>query len=125
MLVSSNGPPLVNQWSTTLFMSRTTQPGVTVGRILIQRDESLPMKLAVLFYTKLPTDITNYMVMLVDPMVATAGSAILATTVLQVPGRWQLLQAACSGTEGPSAQYLRVTSCSDPGELSNKVHSSH
>ena len=92
-------------------MSRTTQPGVTVGRILIQRDESLPMKLAVLFYTKLPTDITNYMVMLVDPMVATAGSAILATTVLQVPDRCQTGARQVAALTGRLLRYCG-TQCS-------------
>ena len=66
-----------------LTMSRIIQPGVTMGKILIQRDETLPEKPAVLFYKKLPENITDYLMMLVDPMVASAGGASKAITVLQ------------------------------------------
>ena len=78
---------------------RTLQPGVSVGKILIQRDESLPDKPAKLYYKKLPPSIRDSFVMLVsprkplfscllqvDPMLATAGSALRAIRVLQDSG---------------------------------------
>jgi uracil phosphoribosyltransferase len=53
---------------------------VRIGKILIQRDEetSLPK----LFYDKLPEDIHDRYVFLLDPMLATGGSAMMATDVL-------------------------------------------
>ena len=52
---------------------RQLQPGVKVGKILIQRDESSESKTPVLYYKKLPKDIADCFVILVDPMLATAG----------------------------------------------------
>lgn len=51
-------------------------PEAKTGKILIQRNEktSLPK----LFYTKLPRIQCNSTVILLDPMLATGGSAILA-----------------------------------------------
>lgn len=63
---------------------RYLQPGVSVGKILIQRDESKPDKPAVLYYKKLPKNISDSYVILVDPMLATGGSAIRALEVLKV-----------------------------------------
>eukprot|EP00824_Muranothrix_gubernata_P002650 TRINITY_DN13209_c0_g1_i2.p1 TRINITY_DN13209_c0_g1~~TRINITY_DN13209_c0_g1_i2.p1 ORF type:complete len:293 (-),score=46.95 TRINITY_DN13209_c0_g1_i2:108-986(-) len=53
---------------------------VRIGKILIQRDEetALPQ----LFYVKLPADVSDRFVLLLDPMLATGGSAIKATEVL-------------------------------------------
>ncbi|KAG9247888.1 uracil phosphoribosyltransferase [Calycina marina] len=53
---------------------------VRIGKILIQRDEetSLPK----LFYDKLPEDIAERWVLLLDPMFATGGSATMAVDVL-------------------------------------------
>jgi uracil phosphoribosyltransferase len=53
---------------------------VRIGKILIQRDEETA--LPKLFYEKLPEDIADRYVFLLDPMLATGGSAILATEVL-------------------------------------------
>ncbi|KAH3687619.1 hypothetical protein WICPIJ_001429 [Wickerhamomyces pijperi] len=53
---------------------------VRIGKILIQRDEETA--LPKLFYEKLPEDIEDRYVFLLDPMLATGGSAILATEVL-------------------------------------------
>lgn len=51
-----------------------------IGKILIQRDEvsSLPR----LYFAKLPEDIASRWVLLLDPMLATGGSAIKAIEVL-------------------------------------------
>lgn len=61
---------------------RKLHPGIKVGKILIQRDETSKDKHAVLYYKKLPKDISDCFVLLVDPMLATGGSLICATDVL-------------------------------------------
>ena len=48
---------------------------MSVGKILIQRDESTKEKEAKLFYCKLPPNVTDKVVILCDPMLATGGSA--------------------------------------------------
>lgn len=53
---------------------------VRIGKILIQRDEETAQ--AKLYYSKLPEDIANRWVFLLDPMLATGGSAIKAVEVL-------------------------------------------
>lgn len=53
---------------------------VRIGKILIQRDEETA--LPKLFYEKLPDDIADRYVFLLDPMLATGGSACMAVQVL-------------------------------------------
>ncbi|KAJ1962270.1 Uracil phosphoribosyltransferase, synthesizes UMP from uracil [Dispira parvispora] len=53
---------------------------VRIGKILIQRDEETAQ--AKLYYAKLPADIASRYVLLLDPMLATGGSAIRAIEVL-------------------------------------------
>jgi len=53
---------------------------VRIGKILIQRDEETSQPR--LFYDKLPEDIANRWVLLLDPMLATGGSALMAVDVL-------------------------------------------
>ncbi|KAJ1929680.1 Uracil phosphoribosyltransferase, synthesizes UMP from uracil [Tieghemiomyces parasiticus] len=53
---------------------------VRIGKILIQRDEETAE--AKLYYAKLPSDIASRYVLLLDPMLATGGSAIRAIQVL-------------------------------------------
>ncbi|KAH9887735.1 PRTase-like protein [Cubamyces lactineus] len=57
---------------------------VRIGKILIQRDEETAQ--AKLFYSKLPQDIAQRYVLLLDPMLATGGSAIKAVEVLKEHG---------------------------------------
>lgn len=57
---------------------------VRIGKILIQRNEETSKPK--LFYDKLPSDIANRWVMLLDPMLATGGSAIMAVEVLKSKG---------------------------------------
>ncbi|EAW14657.1 uracil phosphoribosyltransferase [Aspergillus clavatus NRRL 1] len=57
---------------------------VRIGKILIQRDEETCQPR--LFYEKLPTDIANRWVLLLDPMFATGGSATLAVEILKSKG---------------------------------------
>ncbi|KAK5166762.1 Uracil phosphoribosyltransferase, synthesizes UMP from uracil [Oleoguttula sp. CCFEE 6159] len=53
---------------------------VRIGKILIQRDEETSKPR--LFYEKLPEDISERWVLLLDPMLATGGSALMAVDVL-------------------------------------------
>ncbi|KAI8370701.1 uracil phosphoribosyltransferase-domain-containing protein [Radiomyces spectabilis] len=53
---------------------------VRIGKILIQRDEET--HLPKLFYAKLPNDIASRYCLLLDPMLATGGSAMKAVEVL-------------------------------------------
>ena len=55
--------------------------GVRIGKILIQRDEETAQPK--LYYSKLPQDISSRYVLLLDPMLATGGSAAKAIDVLK------------------------------------------
>ncbi|KAG6072755.1 Uracil phosphoribosyltransferase, synthesizes UMP from uracil [Claviceps sp. LM220 group G6] len=57
---------------------------VRIGKILIQRDEDTAQPK--LFYDKLPEDVADRWVLLLDPMFATGGSAIMAVQVLIARG---------------------------------------
>ena len=57
---------------------------VRIGKILIQRNEETTKPK--LFYEKLPPDIADRGVLLLDPMLATGGSAIMAVEVLKGKG---------------------------------------
>lgn len=57
---------------------------VRIGKILIQRDEETCKPK--LFYDKLPEDIAERFVLLLDPMFATGGSATMAVEVLMSRG---------------------------------------
>ena len=53
-------------------------PGVAIGKVLIQRDESTAEKRPVFHYAKLPEDIRQKKrVYVLDPMCATGGSAAM------------------------------------------------
>lgn len=58
--------------------------GARIGKILIQRDEDTAQPR--LFYEKLPPDIADRWVLLLDPMLATGGSALMAVDVLRARG---------------------------------------
>ncbi|KAL8431035.1 hypothetical protein Efla_007619 [Eimeria flavescens] len=58
--------------------------GCTIGKILIQRDEETSEP--VLYYAKLPTDVAERSVLLMDPMCATGGSVTRAVSVLIARG---------------------------------------
>jgi len=53
---------------------------IRIGKILIQRDEETA--LPKMFYAKLPKDVEDRYVFLLDPMLATGGSAVMAINVL-------------------------------------------
>ena len=53
-------------------------PGITIGKVLIQRNEESEDKHPVLYYCKLPENIkTKKRVFILDPMLATGGSVNL------------------------------------------------
>ncbi|KAG9402836.1 hypothetical protein AC1031_006380 [Aphanomyces cochlioides] len=58
-------------------------PAVSVGKLLIQRDETSTEKTPILFYSKLPPRLASFdRVLLLDPMLATGGSAMMAIQLL-------------------------------------------
>lgn len=61
---------------------RQIRPGIGIGKVFIQRDESRDDKRPILYYVKLPKNVADCFVILVDPMLATAGSAKRAISVL-------------------------------------------
>jgi uracil phosphoribosyltransferase len=77
---------VVRSGDTLLEAVRHNYPGIAVGKLVVQRDESSPEKTAKLIFSKLPHDITRRSVMLVDPMLATGGSARRALEVLNAAG---------------------------------------
>lgn len=100
---------------------------VRIGKILIQRDEETA--LPKLFYEKLPDDIADRFVFLLDPMLATGGSAIMATEVLikrgVKPERIFFLNLICSkeGIENYHAKFPTikiVTGALDKGLDANR-----
>jgi uracil phosphoribosyltransferase len=63
---------------------RELHPSIRIGKILIQRDKQT--KLPQLFYSHLPSDIAERHVLLLEPMLATGGSANAAVGVLLTAG---------------------------------------
>ena len=57
-------------------------PDVNIGKILVQRNENSNKKEAVYFFDKLPSNIEEKKAYVVDPMVATGGSAIASIEIL-------------------------------------------
>ncbi len=68
-------------------------PDARVGHIGVYRDEET--KQPVPYYCKLPSDISDGPVLLIDPMLATGGSASYAATVLQEEYNCNDLQMVC------------------------------
>ncbi|HEX2051372.1 MAG TPA: uracil phosphoribosyltransferase [Actinomycetota bacterium] len=63
---------------------RAMHPGIRIGKILIQRDRST--KLPRLYFASLPPDVASCHVLLLEPMLATGGSALAALDVLARAG---------------------------------------
>ena len=61
---------------------RECMPGISVGKILIQRNEASVDKEAKYYYSKMPKDALAMDIILCDPMLATGGSAKAAIEVL-------------------------------------------
>ena len=91
---------IVRAGDSLLNVVRKLVPGIAVGKILIQRDETHADKIPKLFYCKLPPDISSRQVLLCDPMLATGGSASCAIG--------KLVEA---GVPESSIIFLNVISC--------------
>ena len=61
-------------------------PGINVGNILIQRDENTHEKKAIFYFEKLPDNLKDKRILLLDPMLATGGSASAAIEILKSKG---------------------------------------
>ncbi|HEY3158785.1 MAG TPA: uracil phosphoribosyltransferase [Vicinamibacterales bacterium] len=59
-------------------------PAARVGHIGLQRDEATAI--ASKYYTKLPRDLADSFVLMIDPMLATGGSAVAAIDLLKAAG---------------------------------------
>jgi len=97
---------IVRAGDSLLESVRACSPGISVGKILIQRDESTPEKLPKMFYCKLPPSVKDMDVLLVDPMLATGGSANMA-----------LQSLVDCGVDPSRIIFLNVVSC--PEGLAN------
>ena len=75
---------IVRSGDSLLESVRECMPGVSVGKILIQRDESHPDKIPKLYYSKMPPNSNKKHIVLCDPMLATGGSAMMALDILTV-----------------------------------------
>lgn len=73
---------IVRAGDSLLESVRDIAPGVRVGKLWIQRNESVASKEAIHSCTKLPKNIHNMHVILCDPMLATGGSSITALDIL-------------------------------------------
>ena len=102
---------IIRAGDSLLDCMRALLPGVSVGKILIQRDESVAHKPAIMMYEKLPKDIQNKFVILCDPMLATGGSAHKAIECL--------LKA---GVPENKIVFANVICCPEGIEYLGKVH---
>jgi uracil phosphoribosyltransferase len=59
-------------------------PAARVGHIGLQRDEATAI--ASKYYSKLPADLADSFVLMIDPMLATGGSAVAAIDLLKAAG---------------------------------------
>ncbi len=74
------GVPIIRAGESMESALRAVVSGVRIGKILIQRDKAT--KLPKLYYSNLPRDIASRHVLLLDPMLATGGTANAAIQVL-------------------------------------------
>ncbi|GAA2471395.1 uracil phosphoribosyltransferase [Streptomyces longisporus] len=78
------GVPIIRAGESMEAELRAVVPGIRIGKILIQRDKTT--KQPHLYYTALPQDIADRQVLLLDPMLATGGTALAAIEVLRELG---------------------------------------
>eukprot|EP00746_Dinoflagellata_sp_MGD_P159186 gnl/MRDRNA2_/MRDRNA2_86645_c0_seq1.p1 gnl/MRDRNA2_/MRDRNA2_86645_c0~~gnl/MRDRNA2_/MRDRNA2_86645_c0_seq1.p1 ORF type:complete len:279 (+),score=60.10 gnl/MRDRNA2_/MRDRNA2_86645_c0_seq1:77-838(+) len=102
---------IVRSGDTLLEAVREVAKGTAVGHVLVQRDENDPEKKPVYFYHKLPPDVANRTVLLVDPMLATGGSALAAIKCL--------LDA---GVKESNIVFLNVVSCPEGVKKMSTTH---
>lgn len=78
------GVPVIRAGESMETELRAVCPGIPIGKILIQRDPAT--KLPRLYYTKFPADIADRHVLLLDPMLATGGTATASIELLLEQG---------------------------------------
>jgi uracil phosphoribosyltransferase len=67
-------------------------PAARVGHIGLQRDEATAI--ASRYYSKLPADLSESYVLMIDPMLATGGSAVAAIDMIKAAGA-KLIRVIC------------------------------
>ncbi|MFG2296227.1 uracil phosphoribosyltransferase [Streptomyces sp. NPDC048603] len=72
--------PVIRAGDSMVDELRAIVPGIRIGKVLIQRNKTT--KLPHLYYQNLPADIADRHVLLLEPMLATGGSANAAIGVL-------------------------------------------
>jgi uracil phosphoribosyltransferase len=111
---------IVRAGDSLLESVRDIAPGIRVGKLWIQRDESVASKEAVHSCTKLPKNIHKMDVILCDPMLATGGSSITALDILVVeygvdPTRIVFANVICcpEGLEALAKKYptIKIVTC--------------
>ena len=102
-------------------------PNARVGHLGLQRDERTAV--ASQYYAKLPKNIEDSYVLLIDPMLATGGSAVAALDMLTKAGARHLrLVCIVAAPEGVAAVETRVSVRADlhaggrPGVERAQVH---
>jgi len=104
-------------------------PGINVGNILVQRDETTKEKHAIFYFEKLPDDLADKKILLLDPMLATGGSATASIEILKNKGVLEeniLFLNFVSCVEGLDNMFKKypkmkiITSKVDPYLLPNK-----
>ncbi|KAL3672403.1 hypothetical protein V7S43_003087 [Phytophthora oleae] len=89
-------------------------PTIAVGKILIQRDESSEDKHAVMYYSKLPSNIAMFEnVLVVDPMLGTGGTITMAIQTL-----------INAGVDEKRITFLNVLSCPEGLDVLFAAHPS-
>ncbi|CAD7935992.1 unnamed protein product [Amoebophrya sp. A25] len=110
------GVSIMRSGNCMLEAVREVIPDLSVGHILVQRDETDPEKKPIFYYKKFPEEVERRTVLLCDPMLATGGSAIAALKCLVEDAKvkeekilFAVLIAAPEGVKAVKAAYPKVT----------------
>lgn len=89
----------------------TIIPDIQVGKILVQRNEATEDKKTIFFFDKLPKNVENKRIFLLDPMLGTGGSVCTCINVLMQ-----------KGVKEENIIFLNLVSCADGLENLVKKH---